>query len=466
MKKIYLFLSVVSFVILTGCMKEVKEDTASNQINQASTSDEIFMGQVHANTNSAARSHVPNEILVKFKEGMTDDVKDKALKKIGGKIKEKVLTKAMERKGDNDGFFVVDTPLDVLEAIAKIKGMEIEYAEPNYEYTYGATSNDPYFTNGSLWGMSANGWGIKAATAWGNNYTGSSSVMIGIIDEGVMYNHTDLSGNVKNPVEFNGSAGVDDDENGFVDDIYGWDFVSNNNSVYDGTSDDHATHVAGTIGAKGGNGTGVAGVCWNITMVSAKFLGSSGGTTANAVKAVDYITNLKLKNGYNIVATNNSWGGGGYSQALYDAISRANDANILFIAAAGNGGSDGIGDNNDVTPNYPSNYQLPNVIAVASITSSGSRSSFSNYGKTTVHLGAPGSGIYSTVPGRKNTSTYSSYSGTSMATPHVTGAAALYASMHPNATAADIKTAILNNVTPNPNLSNTITGGVLNVSGF
>ncbi|MBD0280078.1 MAG: hypothetical protein ICV81_19255, partial [Flavisolibacter sp.] len=106
MKKIYLFLSVVSFVILTGCMKEVKEDTASNQINQASTSDEIFMGQVHANTNSAARSHVPNEILVKFKEGMTDDVKDKALKKIGGKIKEKVLTKAMERKGDNDGFFV------------------------------------------------------------------------------------------------------------------------------------------------------------------------------------------------------------------------------------------------------------------------------------------------------------------------------------------------------------------------
>ncbi len=151
---------------------------------------------------------------------------------------------------------------------------------------------------------------------------------------------------------------------------------------------------------------------------------------------------------------------------MYDAISRANDQNILFVAAAGNGGIDGIGDNNDVVPNYPSNYDLPNVIAVAAITSTGGLASFSNYGVTTVDLGAPGVGIYSTLPGSGGTS-YGSYSGTSMATPHVTGAAALYASTHPGATAAQIKAAILNSTIPTASLaSKTVTGGRLNVSTF
>jgi subtilisin family serine protease len=280
-----------------------------------------------------------------------------------------------------------------------------------------------------------------------------------------MYTHADLAGNVgTNPFEIAGN-GVDDDGNGLRDDVYGWDFAGNNASVFDGLGDDHGTHVAGTIGAVGGNGTGVAGMCWSgIRLLSAKFLGSTGGTTANAIKAIDYFTNLKLR-GVNIVATNNSWGGGGFSQALQDAIERANAAGVLFIAAAGNSTL-----NCETSSCYPAEYPNANVISVASITSTGAISSFSNYGSTTIDIGAPGSGIFSTVPGgRRNniTSAYASYNGTSMATPHVTGAAALYAATHPGSTAAQIKAAILSSAVATPSLAGkTVTGGRLNVSGF
>ena len=205
---------------------------------------------------------------------------------------------------------------------------------------------------------------------------------------------------------------------------------------------------------------------WNVKLLNTKFLGTRGGTTANAIKAVDYYTALKNK-GVNIIATNNSWGGGGFSQSLQDAIERANTANILFVAAAGNGGSDGVGDNNDNVANYPSNYPNANVIAVAAITSTGTLASFSNYGATQVDIGAPGSGIYSSLPGRNNTSTYGSYSGTSMATPHVTGACALYASLNPGSTAAQIKAAILAAAEPTAALNGkSVSNGRLNVGGF
>lgn len=415
-----------------------------------------------------AREHVPNELLVKMKAGLSEEAQARVLGRIGGKVSEKILTKTMARLGDKEGLLLIRMPLEVFEAINKLKGdAAVEYAEPNYVYRHSAVSNDPYYANGSLWGMygdagaPANPYGSQASEAWAAGHTGASPVVVGIIDEGVMHTHEDLAANIwKNPAEAGGAPGVDDDGNGYVDDVTGWDFAGNDNSTYDGNSDDHGTHVAGTIGAVGGNGKGVAGVNWNVKMISAKFLGRNGGTSANAIKAVDYITDLKSRHNLPLAATNNSWGGGAYSKALYDAIERANAAGILFIAAAGNETN-----NNDAAPSYPGSYANANIISVASIAKDGSISSFSNFGATTVDIGAPGSAIYSTVPTKRGESGYSAYSGTSMATPHVTGAVALYAATKPGATATAIKQAILGSAVATGSLSGkTLTGARLDAN--
>jgi subtilisin family serine protease len=451
-------------ILFSGCSKE--PDEMNNLIgNKVSP-------EVAAAVSQTGQQYVPNEILVKFKAGTSSSARITALSRVNGSTAEKILTHAMKHSGDNEGITLVKTPMASLDAVGRMKGsVEIEYAEPNWIYTVDATSNDPYYTNGLLWGMygdvtsPANQYGSQAGEAWAAGHTGSSEVWIGIIDEGYMYTHEDLAANAgTNPGEIAGN-GVDDDGNGYVDDVYGWDFDKNDNSVFDGTSDDHGTHVAGTIGAVGGNSTGVAGVCWNVKLIDAKFLGKHGGTTANAVKAVDYFTNLKTQQGINLVATNNSWGGGGFSQALQDAIERANEADILFIAAAGNNGT-----NIDGSPSYPASYTNTNIIAVASINKSGALSSFSNYGINSVDIGAPGEGIWSCVPKSskgKIVSGYASYSGTSMATPHVTGAAALYAASHPHVSVAKLKDAILGSAIPTGSLSGKCaTGGRLDVSGF
>lgn len=223
--------------------------------------------------------------------------------------------------------------------------------------------------------------------------------------------------------------------------------------------------MAGTIGAVGNNGKGVVGVNWSVSILNAKFLGSRGGTTANAIKAVDYFTDLKVNRGIPVIATNNSWGGGGYSAGLYDAIERANKAGILFIAAAGNNTT-----NIDATPQYPAAYSNSNIISVAAIDAGGNLASYSNYGATLVDIAAPGSNITSTLPiaTRKSaTSGYGTYSGTSMATPHVTGAVALYASKYPTATAAEIKNAILSNAIPLGSVTGKVaTNGRLDLSKF
>lgn len=415
---------------------------------------------------------VANELIVKFKALATSNQRKGAITRVNGQVLEHFRTKAMEHAGDMEGITLIRTPLEVKDAINKIKGLEIEYAEPNYIYSHNETSNDNYFTIGSLWGMygantsPANQYGSGASKAWALGNTGSNMVYVGVIDEGAQWSHEDLFGNIwVNQKEIDGDK-IDNDGNGYIDDIHGWDFDKNDNSTYDGTQDDHGTHVSGTIGAIGGNGKGVAGICWNIKIINAKFLGTKGGTTANAIKAIDYITNLKISQLLNIVATNNSWGGGGYSQSLQYAIERANNQNILFCAAAGNGGADGRSDNNDRIANYPSNYSNSNVISVAAITSSGGLASFSNYGANSVDIGAPGVGIYSTLPNTAGNK-YGAYSGTSMATPHVAGACALYASIHPGSNAAVIKSALLNYALPTASLAGKcVSNGRLNVSQF
>ena len=464
---------------LRGLLLAVVALFCSIDTNTASAAE-----QVRADVMQALRMaspHVPNEVLVQFRPGVSSEGQIWALRRFRASVKEVVVRGqgrvGIERNVASQGDLVlVSLPpgLSVAQAIgALVLDADVEFAEPNWIYQHHATSDDPYYTNNSLWGMyhsttsPPNAYGSGAAKAWANNKTDCSGIYIGIIDEGYMFTHSDLSANAgKNPGEIAGNS-KDDDGNGYIDDVYGWDFDGRNNTVFDGVGDDHGTHVAGTIGGVGANGAGVAGVCWKVKLLNAKFLGSRGGTLANAILSIDYFTDLKRRHGLNLVATNNSWGGGGYSQGLRDAIERANTAGILFIAAAGNSSN-----NNDVNPSYPASYDNANIIAVAAITSSGALASYSNFGKTSVDLGAPGSGVWSTVPAtqsRKIVSGYASYNGTSMATPHVTGAVALYAALNPGATAAQIKEKILMfaRETHTPSLLNkTATDGRLNVSGF
>ncbi len=426
----------------------------------------------------------PGEVLIKLKDGAGKESAS-VLSVADAKVIERIQTPHMKKSG-TPAVLRLQVGMSVKKALLKLRAdSRVAFAEPNWIVGVSYVANDPYYTNRSLWNMygdastPANRYGSQAAEAWANKNVGKKTVVVGVIDEGIDINHPDLAGNIwtnpHDPVD-----GVDNDGNGYVDDVNGWDFLQNNNTVFDGGgSDKHGTHVAGTIGAKGGNGVGVAGMCWNVTIVSCKFLGRAGGTIANAIKAVDYLSDLKERHGINIVASNNSWNGGEYSQALQEAIARGARQDILFVAAAGNGGSDAIGDDIDLTPNYPASYDTTEavgfnaVIAVASITNSGARSSFSNYGRNSVHLGAPGTGIYSVQP----YGNYGIMSGTSMATPHVTGAVALYRATHVASPAWDgdaigsaaneVRNAILNSTIPTPSLEGiTSTGGRLDVSSF
>ena len=339
---------------------------------------------------------------------------------------------------------------------------EVEYAEPNFIYTTNLEStqlatNDPRF--GELWGLKNTGANepggargtvgadVDALRAW-EITSGSRNIKVAVIDTGIDYNHPDLAANIwVNEAEANGLPGVDDDGNGFVDDVYGYDFANNDADPMDGHS--HGTHCAGTIGAVHNNGLGVAGVMSDVSLVAVKFLSDSGsGTTAAAIEAVDYATGLDVD------VMSNSWGGGGFSQALKEAIERARDAGILFVAAAGNSSS-----NNDSSAHYPSNYDVSNVISVAAHTAQDSLATFSSYGRRTVHVAAPGHKILSTT---KNGG-YAVYSGTSMATPHVSGALGLLLAQEGRMDVAQVRERLM--ATSNPIATyrrKIISGGRLN----
>jgi subtilisin family serine protease len=335
---------------------------------------------------------------------------------------------------------------------------DVAYIEPNYRVTKKIVPNDPLF--GDLWGLRNTGQtggtpgaDINVSDVWETHGTGSRDILVAIIDTGIDYTHEDLVANLwTNPDET--ANGLDDDGNGIEDDIHGARWIDGNGQPTSGDpmdGDGHGTHVAGTIGGVGDNGTGVAGVNWQVRLMALKFLDDEGsGWSADAVAALEYA----IDKGAHL--SNNSWGGGGYSQAMRDMIAAAGDANQLFIAAAGNSATD-----NDSIPHYPSSYDNDNIIAAASSDQDDLASSFSCYGWESVDLAAPGSGILSSVPGDD----YDEYSGTSMATPHVTGAAALLWSFHPGAPWTEVKDWLLQGARRLPAWNGlTVSGGRLNVA--
>jgi subtilisin family serine protease len=334
----------------------------------------------------------------------------------------------------------------------------VAYAEPNYELQVAAVPNDPGFTQ--LWGMNNTGQtggtadaDIDAAEAW-NTRTSAGNLIVAVIDTGIHYTHQDLAANIwTNPGE-SGSGketnGIDDDGNGYVDDVHGINAITLSGDPMDDNG--HGTHCSGTIGGTGNNGVGVAGVAWTVKLMGCKFLDAAGsGSTADAITCIDYARQMGAK------VMSNSWSGGGFSQALYDAIASARDAGMLFVAAAGNSGL-----NTDSSPAYPSSYDLANIISVAATDHNDQRASFSNYGATSVDLGAPGVSIYSTY--NTNDAGYNTLSGTSMACPHVAGAAALVWAHYPGLSYSQIKSRLLATTDPLAALAGlTVSGGRLNL---
>ena len=329
--------------------------------------------------------------------------------------------------------------------------------EPDFVFRTASLPHDPLFP--SQWNLLdtgqysvTTGADIRAKDAW-DITTGSRSVVVAVVDSGLDVTHPDLAANIwTNPGEIAGN-GIDDDHNGFVDDVHGWNFVDGTNQLTDVFG--HGTHVAGIIGAVGDNGLGVAGVAWHVSLMGLKFQDARGvGSTSTMLAALNYATMMRRDHAINVVATNNSWETtAGYSRVVEGVIKSQGDAGILFVAAAGNQGSD-----NDLTPRYPGGYRLPNVLCVAAAGPSGGLLSMSNYGRTTVDLAAPGGMIQSTFPGGG----YGILSGTSMATPHVSGVAALLAAAKPGLTAGEIRAAIVGSVRPVPALAGTsVTGGLL-----
>ncbi len=359
--------------------------------------------------------HVPGEVVVKVRKGtMGKLLAKKSL--LGAELKKTMNLTAGDYMVFKTYAKSTFTLMNELRALP-----EVLYAEPNFIYkAVGSDANSDSLYD-KLWGLNNTGSNepdrnggysgsvglagsdINAEKAWAIT-KGSKKVVIAVIDTGIDYNHPDLKDNMwVNTSEVAGN-GKDDDSNGYIDDVYGWNAQADNGNPMDGNA--HGTHCAGTIGARH-NSIGVAGVMNDVSLMAVKFLSDSGsGSLADAVEAIDYATKM------NVDIMSNSWGGGGFSQTLEDAIKAARNKGILFVAAAGNDGT-----NNDSSPQYPSNYQVDNVISVAAHTNGDSMATFTCYGKRTVHVAAPGHNILSTTPNNG----YKVFSGTSMATPHVSG---------------------------------------------
>lgn len=437
--------------------------------------------EVNSVSKSRRLNAVPGEFIVRFRgdsAGATKSMHTQQLD-VAGKGQISMSVEALGAADIVEGLRLVHVATNdassVLDALRARP--DVIYAEPNFIRHKSNTPNE-FNNNSDLWALKNTGQGggtpgidMKAEQAW-DITTGSSSIVVAVIDEGINVAHPDLQPNVwRNPVEIAGN-GIDDDANGYIDDVNGFDFVHNDGSVYDGPGtnpdgsiiDSHGTHVAGTIGAVGNNGQGVVGVNWQVSLMSLKFLGPDGGSSADLLRAFTYAKLMRDlwvssggTKGANIRVTNNSYGGTEYSQAEADAIQALGASNILFVAAAGN-----EAENNDVLGSYPATYDLPNVISVAAFDRQGKFASFSNRGSRTVHLGAPGVSIISTLPGNS----YGYFSGTSMASPQVVGVAALVLAAHPEMTTARLRGAVLFGGAPSADLDDTtVTGRAANAFG-
>ncbi|MGH7725877.1 MAG: choice-of-anchor D domain-containing protein [Candidatus Eiseniibacteriota bacterium] len=389
---------------------------------------------------AAAQDYRPGEVLVRFRP-TASAASIQAIKDDLGADRVRQFTKLRIE-------YLRISNASVDEALARYRTHPaVEVIEPNFIYRSCFVPNDPMFSQ--LWGMQNTGQtggtpgaDISAVQAW-DVFTGSPSVLVGVIDTGVDYTHPDLAPNMfTNLNEIPGNF-TDDDGNGFVDDVRGWDFVNNDNDPFDDAG--HGTHCSGTIGAVGNDGIGVAGVSWQVRILPIKFLDAFGsGSTEGAIASVDYARTM----GVQIISA--SWGGTGNSELLRSAIESFNNAGGLFVAAAGNAALD-----TDVFPFYPSAYDLPRIVAVAASTHNDVLAGFSNFGVVSVDLAAPGEGILSTVPGAG----YATFNGTSMAAPHVSGALALMLGRFPAMDPDAAKSLLLSRADPLPALAGRVLSG-------
>jgi subtilisin family serine protease len=395
-----------------------------------------------------ANAHVASHFMLRVQPGTDLLLLQEKLQSLGCEIEEKIGEENFIVKLTDEA--TIENHYAVKETLENLNDF-VDSVEPDYLVYAIKTPNDPKMID--LWGLHNSGQtggnddkDIDAFEAW-DLQTGSKDVLVGVIDTGVDRSHIDLAANMWTNAEEIPGNGKDDDGNGFVDDVHGWDFYDNDNNPTDGGS--HGTHCAGTIGAVGNNGKGVVGVSWNVSMVGIRFLGPMGGYTSDAVKSINYATKI------GVALTSNSWGGGGFSSSLKNAIDNAGKKGIGFVAAAGNSAYD-----NDSIPSYPASYESENIISVGAHDHKGKIAWFSQWGKNSVDLFAPGVNVVSTVPGNK----YASFNGTSMATPHVSGAYATILASNPTWTVVEVKNALLNSTDPENGLANKcVTGGRLNL---